>query len=73
MTLLIGIEMATLTSSTLRTALVDYRAELLRMTAKRPEVFGAYHEQIIKQIDDALLEIEGNITSVEITPLACKA
>ena len=65
--------MATLTSSTLRTALVDYRAELLRMTAKRPEVFGAYHEQIIKQIDDALLEIEGNITSVEITPLACKA
>lgn len=65
--------MATLTSATLRTALVDYRAELLRMTAKRPEIFGAYHDQIIKQIDDALLEIEGNITSVEITPLACKA
>ncbi len=65
--------MATLTSATLRTALVDYRAELLRMTAKRPEIFGAYHDQIIKQIDDALLEIEGNISSVSIMPLACKA
>jgi len=65
--------MATLASATLRTALVDYRAELLRMTAKRPEIFGAYHDQIIKQIDDALLEIEGSITSVEITPLTCKA
>ena len=64
--------MATLTSSTLRTALVDYRAELLRMTAKRPEIFGAYHDQLIAQIDDVLLEIEGNISSVSIMPLACK-
>ena len=65
--------MATLTSSTLRTALVDYRAELLRMTAKRPEIFGVYHGRLIAQIDDVLLEIEGNISSVLIMPLACKA
>jgi hypothetical protein len=72
MILSIRIEMATLTSSTLRTALVDYRAELLRMTAKRPEIFGAYHDQLIAQIDDVLFEIEGNISSVSIIPLACK-
>ena len=65
--------MVTLTSSTLRTALVDYRAELLCMTAKRPEIFGAYHHQLITQIDDVLLEIEGNISSVSIMPLTCKA
>jgi len=65
--------MATLTSSTLRTALVDYRAELLRMTAKRPEIFGAYHDQLIAQIDDVLLEIEGNINLVSVMPLACEA
>ena len=52
---------------------MDYRAELLRLTAKRPEIFGAYHDQLIAQIDDVLLEIEGSISSVSIMPLACKA
>jgi hypothetical protein len=64
--------MATLTSSTLRTALVDYRAELLRLTVKRPEIYGEYHQGIIAQIDAALLEIEGSVQSVLISPLACK-
>jgi len=41
--------------------------------AKRPEIFGAYHDQLIAQVDDVLLEIEGNISSVSIMPLACKA
>lgn len=64
--------MATLTSTTIRTALIDYRSELLRLTAKLPEIYGNHHQQTIAQIDAALLEIEGNVQSVLISPLACK-
>lgn len=64
--------MATLTSTTIRTALVDYRAELLRLTVKWPEIYGEHHQGIIAQIDAALLEIEGSVQSVLIFPLACK-
>lgn len=63
--------MATLTSTTIRTALVDYRAELLRLTVKRPEIYGEYHQGIIAQIDATLLEIEGNFDSVFIAPFSC--
>jgi hypothetical protein len=65
--------MATLTSTTIRTALVDYRAELLQLTTKRPRIYGEHHQEIIAQIDAALLEIEGNVCSVLIQPLACNA
>jgi hypothetical protein len=65
--------MATLTSTTIRTALVDYRAELLQLTTKRPGIYGEHHQEIIAQIDAALLGIEGNVCSVLIQPLACNA
>lgn len=64
--------MATLTLTTIRTALIDYRSELLRLTTKFPEIYSKHHQQTIAQIDAALLEIEGNVQSVLISPLACK-
>lgn len=60
----------TLRATTICTALVDYRAELLRMSNKYPQMFAA-NEQVIKEIDDALLSISGNITSVQIIPNTC--
>lgn len=63
--------MAILSSTTVRTALIDYRAELIRMQVKYPTRFK--NEQIIKDIDDALYEIEGNITNVMISAATCNA
>jgi len=60
----------TLSATTICTALVDYRAELLRMSNKYPQMFAA-NETVIKEIDDALLSISGNITSVQIIPNTC--
>jgi hypothetical protein len=62
--------MKSLSSTTLRTALVDYRAELMRMAWKYPDQF-KNNDKAIKEIDDVLLSIEGNITLVGVTPLAC--
>ena len=63
--------MATLTSTTIRTALIDYRSELLRLTTKFPETYSKHHQQTIAQIDAALLEIEGSFDLVFIAPLSC--
>lgn len=62
---------AILSATTVRTALVDYRAELIRMQIKYPQVYKE-NSAVIKSIDDALLSIEGNITEVMISPITCK-
>lgn len=62
--------MNTLNATTLRTALVDYRAELLRMMNKYPSTF-ASNDAAIDEIDRVLLSIEGNITTVNVTPTTC--
>lgn len=59
-----------LSSTTLRTALVDYRAEALRLGNKYPQLYES-SDTIIKEIDKVLLSIEGNIASVDITPATC--
>lgn len=65
--------MAILSSTVIRTALIDYRAELIRMQIKYPGNFNnAEHSKLIKSIDDVLYEIEGNITSVTISANTCK-
>jgi len=63
--------MKTLPSTTIRTALVDYRAQLLRLVNTYPETFKHTHPALIQSIDDALLSIEGNIQEVGIVPLTC--
>jgi len=62
--------MTTLNATTLRTALVYYRAELLRMMNKYPSRF-ANNDAAIDEIDRVLLSIEGNITTVNVTPATC--
>lgn len=68
---------AILSATTVRTALIDYRAELIRMQtkypmqAKYPKIYEE-NSAVIKSIDDALLSIEGNITRVMISPVTCK-
>ena len=64
--------MSILSSTTIRTALVDYRAELIRMQIKYPQVYKE-NSAIIKSIDDALLSIEGNVEHVMISAHSCKA
>jgi len=61
-----------LSSTTVRTALVDYRAELIRMQIKYPQVCKE-NSAVIKSIDDVLLSIEGNITHVMISTATCNA
>jgi len=61
-----------LSSTTLRTALVDYRAELVRMMVKYPMTYCG-NKPIIKEIDDVLLSIEGNVTTVCVAPNTCNA
>ena len=63
---------AILSATTVRTALIDYRAELIRMQIKYPQIYKE-NSAVIKSIDDALLSIEGNITEVMISPVTCKA
>ena len=62
---------AILSATTVRTALVDYRAELIRMQIKYPQVYKE-NSAVIESIDDALLSIEENITEVMISPITCK-
>ena len=64
--------MSILSSTTIRTALVDYRAELIRMQIKFPQVYKE-NSAIIKSIDDALLSIEGNVEHVMISAHSCKS
>jgi hypothetical protein len=59
-----------ISSTIVRTALVDYRAEVMRLAYKYPKLYKDSHA-VIKAIDDVLLSIEGNITSVNITPATC--
>ena len=62
--------MSTLSATTLRTALVDYRAEMLRLANKYPQMYSSA-DDVIKSIDGVLMSIEGNVTSVNITPNTC--
>lgn len=65
--------MANLSSTTVRIALIDYRADLIRMQCKYPARFNTKEvDDAIKSIDEALMEIEGNITTVSITPATCR-
>ena len=65
--------MSILSSTTIRTALVDNRAELIRMQIKFPSSFNnEEHDKLIKSIDDALLSIEGNVEHVMISAHSCK-
>jgi len=66
-------EMTTLPSTIIRHALIDYRSLLLRLAVDYPDTFKHTHPQLIAQIDDGLLSIEGNISQVAIIPVACKS
>jgi hypothetical protein len=57
-------------ATTIRTALITYRGELLSLATKYPDQFRDCGATIDK-IDDVLLSIEGNITAVNITPATC--
>ena len=61
----------TLSQTTLRTALVDYRAELIRLCVKFPQTFKDTNDKTIAELDAVLLSIEGNISRVSIAPLSC--
>lgn len=60
-----------LSQTTLRTALVDYRAELIRLSVKFPQTFKNTNDKTIAELDAVLLSIEGNISRVSIAPLSC--
>lgn len=62
---------AILSATTVRTALIDYRAELISLQTKYPQIYKE-NSVVIESIDDALLSIEGNITEVMISPITCK-
>lgn len=61
-----------LPSTTLRTALIDYRANLLRLYNQWPDIFQHTHPKLIADIDAVLLSVEGNVTEVTILPASCK-
>lgn len=60
-----------LSQTTLRTALIDYRAELIRLSVKFPTTFKDTNDKTIAEIDAVLLSIEGNISRVAVVPLSC--
>jgi hypothetical protein len=62
--------MTTIDATTIRIALIDYRTALLQLFNGYPHVYTTLGDKI-KQIDDALLSIEGNITTVQIIPNTC--
>lgn len=62
--------MSTLQSTTLRTALVDYRAELICLSNRYPTTY-PNNDKVISEIDNVLLSIEGNIQTVNVTPATC--
>jgi hypothetical protein len=57
-------------ANTLRIALIDYRAELLRLMNLSPKVYKD-NDQVIDEIDKILVSIDGNITTVDINPATC--
>jgi hypothetical protein len=61
-----------ISASVVRTALISYRGELLKLSHKYPDQFKDCGATIDK-IDDVLLSIEGNITAVTITPATCNS
>ena len=63
--------MAILSATTIRTALIDYRVELVRMQAKYPSVMD--NHETIDDIDRALMEIEGNCLEVSVTQHTCNS
>jgi hypothetical protein len=64
--------MAILSSTTIRLALIDYRASLIRLESKFPDVYGnGNHHESVYDIDVALMEIEGNCTQVSLTAYTC--
>jgi len=64
---------AILSSTTIRLALIDYRAQLISLESKFPDTYGngKHHHQSIYDIDAALMEIEGNYTQVSLTAYTC--
>lgn len=63
--------MNTLTSTTLRTALVDYRAELIRLSVRFPQTFKSVNDKTIAELDAVLLSIEGSVDRVSVAPFSC--
>jgi len=63
--------MTTIDASILRLALVDYRQRVLALAKDFPNTFADRSQDTIRQLDDALLCIEGNITTVNINPATC--
>lgn len=64
-------EPLTLSQTTLRTALVDYRAELIRLSIKFPQTLKDTNDKTIAELDAVLLSIEGNIGRVAVVPVSC--
>lgn len=62
--------MQTLSSTTLRTALIDYRSGIMKLAAKYPQTYAGNLDKL-REIDDVLLSIEGNITTVAVLPHTC--
>jgi len=64
---------AILSATTLRLALIDRQAELLRLKKEFPDIYNRTDiDKAIASIDAVLYEIEGNITEVMISPATCK-
>lgn len=64
-------EPLSLSQTTLRIALVDYRAELIRLSVRFPQTFKNTNDQTIAELDAVLLSIDGNVSRVSIAPLSC--
>jgi len=62
--------MATLSATTMWYALTDYRNQLIHLNVKYPDRYN--NTKTIADIDAALLEISGNITTVTVAPSTCK-
>jgi len=62
--------MTTIDATILRLALIDYRQRVLQLAKQFPETF-AERSTVVKQLDDALLSIEGNVATVHIQPATC--
>ena len=72
MTVVQTTRMNTLPATTVRTALMDYKVQLVNLYRKYPETFKYTHPQLIEQIDRILYDLAGNIDSVVITPASCR-
>ena len=63
--------MTTIDATTLRLALINYRQRVMQLANEFPETFGTRSNSVIAELDDALLCIGGNITTVNIQPATC--